>query len=104
MENFEKQKKYARAKKRVHEEKGFYSHLTAYIIVNVFLLFINSDFIDEGFSNWLNWNLYLTPFFWGIGLFFHWIKVFNPNIIFSKQWEDRKIKEIMDNDNTTDFL
>ncbi len=104
MENSEKLKKYRQAKKRVQEEKGFYSHLTAYVIVNIFLLFINSDFIDEGFNNWLNWNLYLTPFLWGIGLFIHWIKVFNPNVIFSKQWEERKIKEIMDKDDTLDVL
>ncbi|WP_378184033.1 2TM domain-containing protein [Aquimarina sp. SS2-1] len=104
MENSERNKKYIRAKKRVQEEKGFYSHLTAYVIVNIFLLFINSNFIDEGFNNWLEWNLYLTPLLWGIGLFFHWVKVFNPNIIFSKQWEERKIKEIMDNDDTKDFL
>ncbi|SEL40973.1 2TM domain-containing protein [Aquimarina amphilecti] len=104
MEKFERQTKYRIAKKRVEEEKGFYNHFTAYVIVNVFLLFINSDFIDEGFNNWLNWNLYITPFFWGIGLFFHWVKVFNPNIIFSKQWEKRKIKELMNEDNTIDYL
>ncbi|KAA1244284.1 2TM domain-containing protein [Aquimarina sp. RZ0] len=104
MENSNKRVQYDRAKKRVEAEKGFYSHLTAYIIVNIFLFLINSNFINDGFNNWLNWNLYLTPFFWGIGLFFHWIKVFNPNIIFSKQWEERKIKEIMDKDDTIDFL
>lgn len=104
MEKFERRSTYKRAKKRVEEEKGFYKHLTAYIIVNIFLLFINSDFIDEGFTNWLQWNLYITPFFWGIGLFIHWIKVFNPNIIFSKQWENRKIKEIIDKDDTVDYL
>ncbi|MHA7057731.1 2TM domain-containing protein [Aquimarina sp. M1] len=104
MENLEQQNNYRHAKKRVQEEKGFYSHLTAYVIVNIFLLFINSDFIDEGFNNWLQWNLYITPFFWGIGLFFHWVKVFNPNIIFSKQWEKRKIKEIMEKDDTVDLF
>ena len=104
MEKFEQQSRYKIAKKRVEEEKGFYKHLTAYIIINVFLTLINSDFIDEGFSNWLDWNLYFTAFFWGIGLFFHWIKVFKPNIIFNKQWEERKIKEIMDKDDTKDYL
>lgn len=104
MEKYDKRQKYKAAKKRVEAEKGFYSHLTAYVIINIFLLFINSDFIDQGFTRWLQWNLYITPFFWGIGLFFHWVKVFNPNIIFSKQWEQRKIKEIMDQDDTVDFL
>lgn len=104
MDKHEQQTKYRIAKKRVEEEKKFYSHLTAYLIINFFLILINSDFIDEGFNNWLRWNLYITPFFWGIGLFCHWVKVFNPNIIFSKQWEKRKIKEIMNKDNTIDYL
>lgn len=33
--------KYQRAKKRVEELKGFYGHLTAFIIVNVVLAIIN---------------------------------------------------------------
>ncbi|MBW1295940.1 2TM domain-containing protein [Aquimarina litoralis] len=104
MKNLEKRQKYLNAKKRVEAEKGFYSHFTAYVIINVFLLLINLDFLDDGFRNFFNWNLYITPFFWGIGLFFHWVKVFNPNIIFSKQWEERKIKEILDNENTNHYL
>ncbi len=104
MEKFEQQKRYERAQKRVKDEKGFYSHLTVYIIINIFLLFINTDFINQGFSQWTQWHIYFTPFFWGIGLFFHWIKVFNPNIVFSKQWEERKIKEIMDQDDRDNFF
>ncbi|TSE10495.1 MULTISPECIES: 2TM domain-containing protein [Aquimarina] len=97
MENFEQQR-YEKAKKRVEREKGFYSHLTVYIIINLALLFINSDFIDEGFNNWFQWHLYATPLFWGIGLFFHGVSVFGKNSIFNKEWEKRKIKELMDKD------
>jgi hypothetical protein len=32
---------YERAKKRVEEVKGFYGHLTAFIIVNLFLAIVN---------------------------------------------------------------
>ncbi len=98
MEKFEEQKRYEKAKKRLEREKGFYSHLTVYIIINIALLFINSDFIDEGFNNWLDWNLYITPIAWGIGLFFHGISVFGRNTFFNKNWEEKKIKELMDKD------
>ncbi len=98
MKNFEEQKRYENAKKRVEREKGFYSHLTVYIIINIALLFINSDFLDDGFNKWLNWNLYATPVLWGIGLLFHGISVFSKNPLFSKRWEEKKIKELMDKD------
>lgn len=95
MENFEQQR-YEKAKKRVEREKGFYSHLTVYIVINLALLFINSDFLDQGFNNWFQWHLYATPLFWGIGLFFHWLCAFQRSFIFNKKWEERKAKEFMD--------
>jgi len=99
MNEYQKRKAYHRAKSRVEQEKGFYSHLMVYIIVNLALLFINSDFKNQGFENWLEWNLYIVPFFWGIGLLSHGLRTFDLNPIFSKKWEERKIKELMDNQN-----
>jgi uncharacterized membrane protein len=82
--------KYKRAKERVEELKGFYGHLIAYIVVNVFLAIVNL-LITPGF--W--WFLFVT-FFWGIGLVAHGLSVFMKRGIFSKKWEDRKIKEYME--------
>ncbi len=90
---------YEKAKKRVEREKGFYSHLTVYLIINIALLLINSDFFDEGFNNWLDWNLYTTPFLWGIGLLFHGLSVFTKIPVFGSKWEERKIEEFMNDDN-----
>ena len=95
--NFNKEEAYIRAKKRLDKLKGFYWHLGSYLAVNTFLIVMivwNSDDIDSV------WNLgtFATPFFWGIGLFFHFLGVFGHNIIFSKEWEDRKIKKYMDRD------
>ena len=39
-----------------------------------------------------------TPFFWGIGLFFHGLYVFQHKFNFFRQWEERKIKEYMEKD------
>lgn len=96
MELPEQQKKYERAKKRVENEKGFYIHLCIYLIINILLLFINTNFASQGFKNWLQWHLYVTPLLWGIGLFFHWIKAFEKNPFFSKNWEENRIKKIME--------
>jgi len=81
---------YERAKKRVEELKGFYGHLIAYIVVNVFLAIVNL-LTTPGF--W--WFLFVT-FFWGIGLVAHGLSVFMKRGIFSKDWEDRKINEYME--------
>ncbi len=81
---------YERAKRRVQELKGFYAHLISYIVVNVFLAIINL-LTTPGF--W--WFLFVT-FFWGIGLVAHGLSVFSRRGLFSKEWEDRKIKEYME--------
>lgn len=88
---------YDRAKKQVEAEKGFYSHLTAYVIINVALLLINIDFRDS-FGDWFALNLLSTPVLWGIGLLIHGLCVFKVKLHLFKNWEERKIKELMDKD------
>ncbi len=95
--NKSEQEIYERAKKRVEEEKGFYSHLTAYIIINIALLLIHFS-INYNFKGWLQWHILITPFLWGIGLLIHGICVFAIRKTPFKNWERRKIKELMDND------
>jgi hypothetical protein len=57
-------------------------------------LFFAHDIFEKG--EIFQWENYSTVFFWGIGLFFHWFGVFGKNLLFSKSWEERKIKEYMD--------
>jgi len=99
MENYNKEK-YDRAKKKVQQVKGFYSHLTAYIIVNLLLTLVNmgifqNDFFEFGFD-YPTWPMITTPLFWGIGLFLHGLYVFQNKFKFLKDWEDRKVKEFME--------
>lgn len=82
--------KYERAKKRVEELKGFYGHLVSYIVVNVFLAIINFFTTPEFW-----WFLFIA-FFWGIGLVSHALSVFMKRGIFSKEWEEKKIKKYME--------
>ena len=42
------------------------------------------------------WHAFKVPFFWGIGLVFHGIKAFDSVPFIGKDWEERKIKEMMD--------
>lgn len=101
--NFIQEQNYVRAKKRVKEIKGFYIHLIVFIIINILIssviifgLVSSGDSLEQVFSNF---GIYSTWFFWGIGLFFHWLGVFGfRSLGFGKNWEDRKIKELMDKD------
>lgn len=84
--------KYLLAKERVRKIKGFYTHLTIYILINTILTSINLFFSE---SENINFNMFSTWIFWGIGIFFHAIGVFGKNLIFSKDWENRKINELI---------
>jgi len=94
---FNKEEAYLRAKKKFDKLKGFYWHLAAYIVVNIFLITMIAINLDEDESIW-NFGTFATPFFWGIGLMFHFLGVFGPDLLFGSSWEDRKIKEYMDKD------
>ena len=95
MQNQKEDLQYKAAKKRFEHIKGFYVHLSIYIIINILVIVLNTRNHDFKAGEDL-WILFTTPFFWGIGLFFHWVKVFGPNMIFGREWEERKIKELME--------
>ena len=91
MEQFnEEYERYQRAKKQVEEIKGFYGNLTAYIVVNAFLLFINLKYSPEHL--WFFWPM----LGWGIGVVFHGMKAFNYTPFLSKDWEQKKLKQFME--------
>jgi len=95
--NLTEEQKYIRAKRRVKSIKGFYVHLSVYLIVNLFL-FLSSVIANGDWNNFWEWQSYSTAFFWGIGLAFHAFKVFGLFGILGNDWEERKIKELMDKD------
>lgn len=90
--------KYIRAKKRVKAIKGFYGHLVAYLAVNAFILISSALSNGSGWEVFWEWQSYSTAFFWGIGLVFHAFNVFGMSFLLGKDWEEKKIKEIMDKD------
>ncbi len=88
---------YKSAQKRVKDIKGFYIHLLVYLFVNVFLILLNTNIFRFGNLNFEPCNFY-TALFWGIGLAAHWASVFGPGMFLGKEWEEKKIKELMDKD------
>ena len=91
--------RYLQAKKRVEKIKGFYIHFGVYLAVNILLSSIivygshnEGDTFGEIFSSF---GVYSTWTFWGIGVFFHWLGVFGFASFFGKNWEEKKLKEIM---------
>ncbi len=81
--------RYLRAIERVEEIKGFYASIISFCIVIPFLIFINLRYVPQ--FHWF-WFPILG---WGIGLIFQGFKAFGYNPFLGRDWEDRKIKEYM---------
>jgi len=88
--NYTEEERYNLAKKRVQEVKGFYGNLTAYIVVNIFLVIVNLMTSPEHL--WFYWPM----LGWGIGVLFHGLRVFNYMPFLGKDWEERKMKEFLE--------
>jgi len=85
------EEKYQRARKRVRELRDFYTGLVLYIVVMAVLFFV--DYSDRG-----TWWVYWPAMGWGIAVVLHAFRVFGPGA----KWEERKIKELMDRDESVD--
>ena len=81
--------KYVRAVKRVEKLKEFYQNLASYCIVIPFLIFINLRFSPGFYWFWF------PMFGWGMGLTFHFLEVNNYTVFLGKNWEEKKIEELM---------
>ncbi len=97
-ERYEREEAYIRAKKKLDKLVGFYWHLAVFIIVNAFIIIV---IISNSNQTLLSFGTWATAFFWGIGLFFHFIGVFGSDLMFGKKWEERKIQEIIEKDKRT---
>ncbi|MDC8106030.1 2TM domain-containing protein [Chryseobacterium sp. PTM-20240506] len=79
---------YKKAVRRVKELKAFYGNLTSYCLVIPFLFVLN--LLTSPDHLWFYWPM----LGWGIGIIVHAINVFG----IGKEWEERKIKELMETD------
>ncbi|QRM89841.1 hypothetical protein FG167_11575 [Lacinutrix sp. WUR7] len=88
------QEAYDNAKKRVGQLKGFYWHLLSYIVINMVILIMISRTVDS--AHFWTFNVFSTVFYWGIGIFFHFMGVFGKNVFLGKNWEDKKVQEYLE--------
>lgn len=97
--NNENNIKYLNAKKRVKQVKGFYIHTLVFVLVNAFIIMmkvINGQHVAG--EPQIKISQFLTIIIWGVGLVAHGLSVFLPNFILGKNWEEKKIRELMDKD------
>jgi len=79
-----------KVKRQVKEMKIFYLHLMAYAVVMTVLMIIN--LITWPFYLWFLWPV----LGWGIPLAFHALSVFNMTLFLGRDWEQRKIEELIE--------
>lgn len=91
MEDFTTEKmKYEKAKKQAKSIRSFYINLMCYCIVIPIVIFINLTFVPE-----IQW-FWFTMIGWGCGLLAHGMETFKWNPLFSKDWQERKLKQFME--------
>ena len=83
------EKRYLKAKERVEQIKGFYGNLLSYAFIIPILWWINSR------TTSFTWAIFPT-LGWGIGLLFHGMEAFGYNPFLGRNWEERKIKQLME--------
>ena len=81
---------YLKAQKRVEDIKGFYGNLGSYIIVIVGLAILNLYTSRDHL-----WFLY-PAIGWGIGVLVHGMSVYNYMPFLGRDWEEKKIRELME--------
>ncbi|MBL7472608.1 2TM domain-containing protein [Robertkochia sediminum] len=91
-EEYIENRKYLRAKERVENLKGFYWNLASYVVVIPFLAWLNYQ------TTSFPWVLF-PMLGWGFGLAAHGMEAFGYNPIWGKRWEEKKIREIMEQEN-----
>lgn len=88
---FNENTSYLRAKERVEKLKGFYGNLASYCVVIPILIIINLNSPHD-----FQW-FWFPMLGWGLGVLFHAFETFG----YGKSWEEKKIQEILNKQNTT---
>jgi len=93
---YSQEEKFIKAQKKVNDIKGFYVHFIITILILPFIIWINLKFVPDFYWFWF------PVFGMSLGLFFHWLGVFGfDKIGLGKNWEEKKIKELMEEDTKT---
>ena len=84
-------------RRRVHRIAEFYRHLLTFAIVIGLLWMLNAVTVYHSTRDikWYSWWAMWPTLGWGIGVVTHAITVLPVWGFFSQDWEDRKVKEMM---------
>lgn len=85
---------YRKAKEKAQNIRGFYINLGMYCVIIPVLVFINLKYTPD-----FQW-FWFSMLGWGLGLAFHGMEVYDINPLFGKGWEERKIQEILEKENS----
>ncbi|NKI27197.1 Pr2TM family membrane protein [Arenibacter sp. 6A1] len=91
-EDFIEDKRYQKAKARVEALKGFYGNALAYCIVIPLMAVLNYS------TTSFPWVIF-PALGWGFGLLMHGMEVYGYNPVLGKRWEERKMREYMEDKN-----
>jgi hypothetical protein len=81
---------YYKAQKRVEDLKGFYGNLWSFVLVSTGLAVLN-------FVTYPQYWWFLYPVIgWGIGVLIHWMNVFNFMPFLGRDWEEKKIQQLIE--------
>lgn len=94
--------KYAIAKSKVDKLRAFYTHLAVYLIVNIALFAVkitrnslNGETLQEAVFDVNISGIWLI---WGMIVAIHAFATFGMDFIFGKNWERKRIKKYMEED------
>lgn len=99
----EMNQKYLRAKKRTDMIRKFYKHLAVYVIVNTIISFYKvRDYMRDGDSfeeAFLQLDTFIVWLVWGVFVILQAVRTFKSNVILGADWEEKKIREYMNENN-----
>ncbi|MDO1511426.1 2TM domain-containing protein [Maribacter confluentis] len=112
MNKLEQHSKEQRALLRIESIKKFFKHCRLFITANVLILFVSKDIFnwfdiaaitDNGFKQWVMWNIASIPIIWSIVLTIHALVVFRIRLVRFKwtkpemliKWEQKMIQDII---------
>lgn len=87
---FDTDRQYKKAKRKVHEIRSFYINLSLFSIFIPIIIAINLYFVPEYHWFWF------SMIGWGTSVIFHGLAVFDCNPFMQNNWEERKIKQFID--------
>ena len=93
--NYIEEKRYQDVRKKVNEMRKFYEHLTIFILLSIILIVIN--LVTSPGYLWFMWCLLGG----GIGVIIHGLLAFGISPILNSDWEERKIRELLEKESLT---